>query len=181
MNYISFLRGINISGKNKIPMADIKKSFQELGFTDVITYLNSGNIAFTSNETSILLIRKSIEKMILKKFGFSIPVYVITQEALSDILEHAPSWWGTDSTDLYDNIIFILTEDTPDSISALIGPASDKLEFLEFYDNIIFWSFDRRHYQKCTWWKKTASAGIAERLTIRTAGTIKKVLAGKAK
>lgn len=44
--YIALLRGINISGKNKIPMAELKKAFEELPFEEVKTYLNSGNVIF---------------------------------------------------------------------------------------------------------------------------------------
>ena len=45
--YIAFLRGINISGKNKIPMAELKKSFENQNFSQVKTYLNSGNVIFS--------------------------------------------------------------------------------------------------------------------------------------
>ena len=48
--YIAFLRGINISGKNKISMAELKKGFEELGFQEVKTYLNSGNVIFSSEK-----------------------------------------------------------------------------------------------------------------------------------
>ena len=47
-SYIALLRGINISGKNKVPMAELKKTFEELGFGAVKTYLNSGNVVFLS-------------------------------------------------------------------------------------------------------------------------------------
>lgn len=46
--YIAFLRGINISGKNKISMSDLKVEFEGLGFTEVSAYLNSGNVVFSS-------------------------------------------------------------------------------------------------------------------------------------
>ena len=51
--YIAFLRGVNISGKNKVPMAELKKGFEELDFSEVKTYLNSGNVAFSSDEDNI--------------------------------------------------------------------------------------------------------------------------------
>lgn len=51
--YIAFLRGINISGKNKVPMAELKKGFEGLDFTEVKTYLNSGNVIFSSDEDDI--------------------------------------------------------------------------------------------------------------------------------
>ena len=48
--YIALLRGVNISGKNKVPMAELKKGFEEMGFSEVRTYLNSGNVIFSSDE-----------------------------------------------------------------------------------------------------------------------------------
>ena len=50
MKYIALLRGINISGKNKIAMSDLKREFTTLGYKKVITYLNSGNVVFESDK-----------------------------------------------------------------------------------------------------------------------------------
>jgi len=170
--YVAFLRGINISGKNKIIMSDLKSEFEELGFSEVSTYLNSGNIAFSSETDNA---KPIIEKMIKDKFDLEVPVYVIRMDYLKDILAHSPDWWGLDNKEKYHNLIFILSSDTPEDIYALIGELSEGLETAQIYKDVIFWSFDRKAYQKCNWWKKTASVGVAEKLTIRTANTIKKV------
>ena len=60
-------------------------------------------------------------------------------------------------------------------IADLVGPVSEEWEKIQIFEDIIFWTFDRNSYQKCNWWKKTAKAGIAERLTIRTANTVKRL------
>ncbi|MCQ2480398.1 MAG: DUF1697 domain-containing protein, partial [Clostridia bacterium] len=65
--------------------------------------------------------------------------------------------------------------ETPKEICDLIGPTSADLEKTEIVGNAIFWTFERASYQKCAWWKRTAQAGIAEKLTIRTANTVKKI------
>ena len=171
--YVAFFRGINVSGKNKIDMSDLKTEFEVLGFTDVSTYLNSGNIVFSSETDRV---RDVIENMIADKFGLAIPVYVMELGELKDILSHSPVWWNTGSKDNYDNLIFILSSDTPEEICTLVGEPSEGLETIQIYKNIIFWTFDRKAYQKCNWWKKTAGAGIAEKLTIRTANTVKKLV-----
>ena len=54
-SFAAFLRGINISGKNKIPMTELKKGFEKLGFEGVKTYLNSGNVVFSSEELEDIL------------------------------------------------------------------------------------------------------------------------------
>ena len=173
--YIAFLRGINISGKNKIVMSDLKTEFEQLEFSDVSTYLNSGNVLFTSESESIAEIKSVIETMINDKFNLDIPVHVVSKQDLSDILDNAPSWWGTGNKEKYDNLIFVITEDTTDEICDMLGQPSDGLESVQVYKDVIFWTFDRKAYQKCNWWKKTAGAGIAEKLTIRTANNVKKM------
>ena len=175
MLYVAFLRGINISGKNKISMSILKTEFEEAGFSQVTTYLNSGNIVFKSDKDKDKT-KAVIEEMIVDKFGMEIPVYVMGKEDLEDIMLHAPEWWNLESKEKYDNLIFVLSSDTPEEICELLGKPSEGLEKAQIYKNVIFWSFDRNAYQKCNWWKKTAGAGIADKLTIRTANTVKKLI-----
>lgn len=92
--YITFLRGINISGKNKISMSQLKKSLEQLGFENVQTYLNSGNIVFSTYDEKKEKLSQIIHNMIKNQFGFDIPVYIISQEELIDVVNNAPEWWG---------------------------------------------------------------------------------------
>ena len=170
--YVVFLRGINISSKNKISMPLLKAELENAGFSDVLTYLNSGNILLSAENGDI---RKQIGKIIKDRFDLEIPVYVIEAEKLQELLSHAPAWWNSGEKGNYDNLIFILSKDRPEEICKLIGEPSDGLEKIQVYDKVIFWTFDRQRYQKCNWWKKTASNGIAEKLTIRTANTVLKL------
>ncbi len=62
--YIALLRGVNISGKNKVPMAELKLGFESLGFSDVRTWLNSGNVVFSSEEAEPAALTGQIEGMI---------------------------------------------------------------------------------------------------------------------
>ena len=174
--YIAFLRGVNISGKNKISMSELKAEFLALGFYEVVTYLNSGNVVFTSKTDNTNNTKSIIEKMIVEKFGIAMPVYVIDLDELKDILSNSPEWWDSGDKDKYDNLIFILSSETPEEICSMIGEISVGLEMIQIYKNVIFWTFDRKAYQKCNWWKKTAAAGIADKLTIRTANTVKKIV-----
>lgn len=97
--YIALLRGVNISGKNKVPMAELKLGFESLGFSDVRTWLNSGNVVFSGEETEPAALTGQIEGMIQRRFGLEIPVFVLPQEELADTLRHAPDWWGTEDPD----------------------------------------------------------------------------------
>lgn len=80
--YIAFLRGVNISGKNKVPMAELKMGFERLGYREVKTYQNSGNVIFSSDENDIERITKEIAMMIKNQFVLDIPVFVIAKKNL---------------------------------------------------------------------------------------------------
>ncbi len=174
--YVALLRGINIGKKNKVPMTELKKGFEQLEFEEVKTYLNSGNVIFSSNENDTKKFTNQIEGMIKKKFNLDIPVFVIAKEALEDILQNAPQWWGEDNKEIYDNLIFIMPPANFFDVYNEIGEPKEELEMIENYKNAIFWSFSRKDYQKTNWWSKTASANISLKLTIRTANTIKKIV-----
>ena len=173
--YIAFLRGVNISGKNKVPMAELKKGFEELGFAEVRTYLNSGNVIFSCEEDNIAPFSNQIEMTIKNQFGIDIPVFVISQEKLKDILNNAPNWWGSESRSIYDNLIFIMPPVTFADVFNEIGEPKEGLEKIMEYKGTIFWSFSRKDYQKTNWWSKTARAAISSKLTIRTANTVRKI------
>lgn len=174
--FAAFLRGININGKNKIAMSELKLGIEQLGFSDVKTYLNSGNVIFSTKENDISALTHRIELMIKERFSLDIPVYVISAERLTDILQNAPDWWGKENREIYDNLIFILPPATFSALYAELGEPKDGLERIESYGDAVFWSFDLKQYQKTNWWSKTATAAIKDKLTIRTANTVKRLL-----
>ena len=98
MKYIALLRGINVGGKNKISMSDLKTCFENAGFLNTMTYINSGNVIFESEEQSIAKLIKKYEDIIEKEFGFPISLVLIDVNTLKEASEHAPGWWGDDPT-----------------------------------------------------------------------------------
>ena len=175
MRYIALLRGINISGKNKISMSELKTALSEKGSADVKTYLNSGNVIFSDNETDVVKLAERIRTIIFETFHLEIPVFVIFQDELKCLLLKAPSWWGSDSKDIYDNLIFAIAPYSIETVSKKIGEPTEKIEKVQIYGNTAFWTFDRKLYAKANWWKKTATPGIGEMITIRTANTLRKI------
>lgn len=174
--YVALLRAINISGKNKVPMAELKIGFEKLAFKEVKTYLNSGNVIFSGEEEDTVKLANQIEEMIKKQFDLDIPVLVIPQVALADILCNAPEWWGDDNKEIYDNLIFIMPPAKFSDVYNEIGEPKEALEKIAHYSEVIFWSFSRKDYQKTNWWPGTASAAVSTKLTIRTANTVRKIV-----
>ncbi|MFK4566288.1 DUF1697 domain-containing protein [Enterococcus sp. UD-01] len=173
--YIALLRGINISGKNKLGMTELKKECEKLGFMEVVTYLNSGNIIFSSPIEATEDLSFKIKVMIQQVFGLAIPVYVLLQEELQELLAYAPDWWGSENKASYDNLIFILPPLSYEELYAEIGAPHEAYEKIYAYKNTVFWSFSRKDYQKTNWWSKTATSIVKDRLTIRTANTVRKI------
>ncbi|OHD53382.1 MAG: cytoplasmic protein [Spirochaetes bacterium GWF1_51_8] len=87
--YIAFLRGINVGGRNMIKMADLRKLFDELGFSGVETYIQSGNILFYSDSTESV-IREKAELEIRRVFGFPVPVVLRTLDELTAVIRNCP-------------------------------------------------------------------------------------------
>lgn len=175
MKYVVLLRGINISGKNKISMSELKSEIKNNNYKNVITYLNSGNVILES-DLSKEDITKDIHNIILNRFKIDIPIYVISTLELKDILNNKPNWFGTDDKTMYDNIIFIIPPVKFIDVYNSIGEVSTEIEKIMEYKNVIFWSFELKKYRKSNWWVKTSSASIKDSITIRTCNTITKIL-----
>ncbi|MBT5954811.1 DUF1697 domain-containing protein [bacterium] len=90
MNYISILRGINVSGQKKVKMDDLKLLYESLGLKNIKTYIQSGNVIFTSRVKNIKDLKIKIEKAIQKKYNFHVPVQVRTSDELSSIINNYP-------------------------------------------------------------------------------------------
>jgi uncharacterized protein (DUF1697 family) len=88
---IAFLRGINMTGHNSVKMIDLSHLFAGLGFTDAETYIQSGNVIFSSTgKESVQEISLRIEKAILERFNYIIPVLIRTVQELKDIVYSDP-------------------------------------------------------------------------------------------
>lgn len=176
LKYIILLRGINISGKNKIAMSELKTVLQESGFNNVTTCLNSGNVILESDIESKEILGQKILENIKEKFRLEIPVFVTTQVELEEVLNNSPDWWDTNDKNIYDNLIFVIPPSNYKEIFTTVGEPSKNIDKIQEYKNYIFWSFDLKNYKKSNWWIKTASTNIKDKITIRTANTVKKIL-----
>ena len=170
--YIALLRGINVGGKNKVTMSELKLLFEKLGFIDVITYINSGNVIFTSIGDLEKEIGEKCEKAINEQFNLNIPILVISLQDLSDALINAPIWWDKDKQSKH-NAIFVMPPITSKEIVDQIG--TSEYEQVYCYKNIIFWSAPIKTFSKTKMTRMT-STPIYNSVTIRNANTTKKLL-----
>jgi uncharacterized protein (DUF1697 family) len=111
--YLALLRGINVGGKNIIKMADLKASFESMGFSDVTTYIQSGNVLFQSDEKDKEVLTKRIEAGLSKKFKYEARLVVISHKELKDIVQSAPHGFGRDPETYRYDVIFLKEPLTP--------------------------------------------------------------------
>ncbi len=88
--YIAMLRGINVSGQNKLKMDDLRTLMAGLGHTNISTYIQSGNIIFTSPMDAPSDLAREIEQRIAAEFGLTVTVLLRTPDELADIIENNP-------------------------------------------------------------------------------------------
>src|ERR671912_425296 len=90
MKYVALLRGINVGGATMMKMSDLKAEFEGLGFENVRTYINSGNIAFDAKKSAESKLIDRIESAIEKRFGRNVPLMVREQNDIERILNSNP-------------------------------------------------------------------------------------------
>lgn len=174
MKYIALLRGINVGGKNMVSMSELKVCFENAGFLNVVTYINSGNVIFDSEESDTVRLIKKCEDIIETKFGFPISVAIIAANILREALEHAPEWWGEDPASKH-NAIFVIQPGTAQEVIADVGNTKPEFEQLYTYKDIIFWSAPIKTFSR-TRWSKVSGTKAYQNITVRNANTTKKLL-----
>lgn len=174
MKYIALLRGVNVGGNNKISMRDLKTCFENAGFQNTMTYINSGNVLFDSDEEDASALAKKCEEIIERQFGFSIRLALIDANALKEALEHAPEWWGNDP-DSKHNAIFLIEPAKAKDVVADVGAIKPEYERLDAYNEVIFWSAQIKTFSR-TRWSKIVGTKAYQNVTIRNSNTAKQLL-----
>ncbi|HRZ96121.1 MAG TPA: DUF1697 domain-containing protein [Paludibacter sp.] len=105
--FVALLRGINVGGNNIIKMAELKTCFEEMGFANVVTYIQSGNVLFDSNETDQLKLTQEIEKALSERFNYNSKAFLLSQQALIQIIKTAPDGFGIYPDEYRYDVIFL--------------------------------------------------------------------------
>lgn len=172
--YVALLRGINVGGNNKVDMSELRLSFEKMGFENVVTYINSGNVIFTSDETDVLKVQVVCMDAIKDCSGLEISVAVVEDSELSSALPHAPSWWGV-GVDSKHNAIFVIQPSSVEEIVGIIGETKPEYEKIAQVGNVIFWSAPKETFSR-TRLSKIVGTKAYGKITIRNDKTTKKLL-----
>lgn len=105
--FVALLRGINVGGHHKVPMADLRELLQDEGFTEVQTLLNSGNVILSTSSLSSPQLAQQLARCLDNRFGFAIPVQVYRGSELTAFYHLAPFREMTSSGDLRFYVSFL--------------------------------------------------------------------------
>ena len=172
MKYVLLLRGINVGGKNKVSMAELKDLILRLGYENVITYINSGNIIFDTNDNQET-VKDKISHM-LATFPFSINKVILTQEEYLDEISNLPEWW---SEELFRKDVLFYSDEVDYSVMKeriKIMPLND--EMVHFGKRAVFWGkFNEKNYLKTAYHKYLIKESFYKAVTIRNGRTFMKI------
>jgi uncharacterized protein (DUF1697 family) len=135
--YISILRGINVSGSKTIKMDELRKTYEKLGFKSVLTYVQSGNVIFTSESSNTKELENQITKEIEKVFGFNVPVIVLEKETLEEIINKNPFSEKKGRNPDYFYVTF-LSEEPIEYDSKIIENKKQQDEEIAFSDKAVY-------------------------------------------
>ena len=137
--YIVLLKGINVGGHKKVPMAELRQLLTDAGFEEIQTYIQSGNVILQSKEKAVHKIENLVSKTILNHFGFEVSVLVKTREELYRIFINSPF-----SEDKKKMSYYMMLHDKPEQ--ELVKEASEKTyegEEYQILDDCIYYFHDK--------------------------------------
>jgi len=166
--FIALLRGVNVGGNNKIDMKQLREVFSNAGFVNVQTFINSGNVIFSSDKTAIV-VQIECESLIVRQFGLNIAVAVLTAQELLEALDHAPKWWGN-TPDTKHNAIFVIPPATAKAVCVEVGDIKPEYEKVAYHGQLIFWSAPMETFSQ-TRWSTISKQETYRKITIRNSNT----------
>ncbi len=171
MKYVALLRGINVGKGARVPMKDLKALFEGLGLDGVITYLNSGNVVFSSTMSAPELTRL-VEDELERAFGARIPTLIKTSAEIIAIAESIPLEW--ESGDREQTYVAYLFSDVDEP--GLVSELPVRTEFLSIFytPGAIVWNIKRENYNRSHITKIVGHSSYA-RMTTRNVNTARKL------
>lgn len=173
MVYVALLRGVNVGGKNKVDMKQLKAAFEEAGMTSVRTYINSGNVIFSSSLRSRARLTKVLEEAIERAFGFRVEVLVRDLKSMRAVVKALPRTWVNDATTKCD-VMFLWDEVARPSVVKEL-PIKAEIEDVKYVSGALLWRVDRNSVTR-SGQMKLVGTPLYKRMTIRNCNTTRKLL-----
>lgn len=180
---VALLRGINVGGKNKINMQDLKRAFAQAGLENVSTYINSGNILFqhqgddepagpATADPRYRGLATRLESVIRSEFGLEVPVVLRDVEQYRLVVDALPETWSNDANTKSD-VMFLWSDiDTPDVLEKL--PVKPDIDTVHYVPGAVLWSVPKAVLTR-SGLMKLAGTSLYKRMTVRNVNTTRKI------
>ncbi len=173
--YLALLRGINVGGRNRILMADLRARFEDAGHTHVRTYIQSGNVIFDTDRPEREALRSAVERMLADAFDYDATVELRDRADLQAVIDDAPDGFGEDRDSYLYDVLFLLPSLLPDEAIAALT-LRDGVDAAWPGPGVVYVSRVKALASK-SGLSKIASHPLYQRMTIRNWNTTTRLLA----
>jgi uncharacterized protein (DUF1697 family) len=172
MTYVAFLRGVNVGGKGIVSMAAIKQALVALGLSDVRTYINSGNVIFSTRPSDSQQLAGRVEKALEQHTGMAIKVLVMDHKTLNKLVDAIPRNWVDDKT--MRTYVFLLWKELDDRRILDRLPSKPGIDELRYAPGAVVWRVDRENVGK-SHMNRIVGTPLYKKITVRSANTMRKL------
>jgi uncharacterized protein (DUF1697 family) len=172
MTYVAFLRGVNVGGKGIVSMAAIKEALIARGLSDVRTYINSGNVIFSTRASDARVLTARIEKALEQHTGMAIKALVMDHKALKKMVDAIPRDWVDDKT--MRTYVLLLWKELDDRGILERLPSRPDVDELKYTPGAVVWRVDRKNVAKSRM-NRVVGTPMYRKITIRSANTMRKL------
>ncbi|MBM7636545.1 DUF1697 domain-containing protein [Streptococcus saliviloxodontae] len=173
MRYCLLLRGINVGGRNKVVMAELKALLTAQGYEEVASYINSGNLFLTSSKAEPDL-RQELKNLLAQHYPFVAQFSLFSQEAYEVERQQLPTWWQEDLA--RKDALFYTQTVTKELLEQELANLNLGDEVLYFGDLAAYWGkYDEKTYAQTVYHKQFAKTKSYKQVTIRNHKTFAKL------
>lgn len=174
MKYVALIRGINVGGNTIVKMSDLKKAVENCGYDKVMTYINSGNVIFNSDQKDTAKITNTLESEFAKTLHHNLSVVVRSHTQLLKVVAGVPSLWKNNA-DIRCYVAFVKEPVTADTVIAEIN-CKEGIDFVHAGSGAVYMSTLLTGITN-SGFAKLAGKKIYKDITIRNYNTVQKLLA----
>ena len=177
MEYVALLRGINVGGKNKVVMSELREQIAAEGFTNVRTYINSGNVLFeVEDDTPREDVAQAVEDLLARRYDFPIRLALLTAQDYLAELHSLPDWWHGEVARR--DALFYTRGLDRSHVRERIEAMELGDEAVHFGEHAVFWGkFDEKSFLKTAYHKRLLREDFYRQVTIRSGLTVEKIAA----
>ncbi len=172
MNYVALLRGINVGGNTRVDMKWLREACEALGWHEVRTYINSGNVVFVHDSADTLDLARALKDRIADELALTVEVIVRSADEIRAVLEATPTEWRNDATMKCD-VVFVWEGISPEQELTLLNPRSG-IDEVRTTTRALIWKVDRINATR-SGLLKMMSMPLYRKTTVRNINTVRKL------